>query len=207
MSENLVVACGKSHTLVLFEGTQSDIGAVYCFGNNQYQLFGSLFPESRYVLPTKIDPPHHIQSGSVGTKLIAAGKSCNVFVSTENKMSIVGYIPGPGKTDGDNEPTSGLCSVLLQNVHPQAKEIDIKGLSVADEHCIVLCEDNDYERVIPGLIQDMRDEEQARAKSASEPTRHHAPSYSHVLLNRSRLREPIFARRSRRRIKPGFIFD
>jgi alpha-tubulin suppressor-like RCC1 family protein len=173
LSENVAVSCGKSHTLVLFEGTQSEVGAIYCFGKNQYQLFGPLFPESCYSLPIKILPPHHSPSGSVGTKFIAAGKTCNVFVSTENKMSVVGFIAGPGKVDEDNEPTSGLFSVLLQNVHPQAKEIDIKGLSVADEHCIVLCEDNDYEKEVPLLMRTMKDEELARAKSASERYLHH----------------------------------
>ncbi len=197
MSENLVVSCGKSHTLVLFDGTQSEVGSVYCFGNNQYQLFGPLFPESRYILPTKILPPHHSQSGSVGTKFIAAGKSCNIFVSSENRMSIVGYIPGPGKTDGDNEPTSGLFSVLLQNVHPQAKELNVKGLSVADEHCIVLCEDNDYERALPELIQVLRDEELSRVKSSSELTHRHRSFISLRFLIRGCFRKPTFARRFR----------
>jgi alpha-tubulin suppressor-like RCC1 family protein len=166
LSENISVSCGKSHTLVLFETTQSEVGNIYCFGSNIYQLFGQLFTESHYNLPTKISPPYHSPSSSVGTKFLAAGKSCNVFVSTDNRMNIVGYIAGPGKTDEDNEPTSGLCSVILQNVHPQAKEVNVAGISVADEHCIVLCEDNDYERIVPKLIQTIKDEELARAKAA-----------------------------------------
>ena len=165
LTEDLVVSCGKSHTLVLCEASQSEVGAIYCFGSNQFRLFGPLFSELNYSLPTKILPPYHSASSSVGTKFIAAGKFCNVFVSSDNRVSIIGYISGPGKTDEDNEPIGGIFSVILQNPHPQAKDINIKGLSVADEHCIVLCEDNDYDRNIPVLVQKLKDEQSARAKS------------------------------------------
>ncbi len=168
LTDGLVVSCGKSHTLVMCESTQSEVGAIYCFGSNQHKLFGLLFAENVYSLPTKILPPYHSSTSSVGTKIIAAGKCCNIFVSTDNRMNILGYISGPGKTDEDNEPTCGLMSVILQNVHPQAGPINVKDLSVADEHCVVLCEDNDYDRIVPGLVQEMKDKESARAKSAGD---------------------------------------
>ena len=171
LTDGVTVSCGYRHTLVQCEASQSEVGAIYCFGSNQHQLFGSLFPESQYSLPLKVLPPYHSASSNVGTKFIVAGKTCNVYVSTDNRMSIVGYIPGPGKTDADNEPTEGLFSVLLQNVHPQAKEINVRGLCVAEEHCIVLCEDNDYERVLPGIMQEIKEAESARTKTTGARAR------------------------------------
>ena len=210
LTEELVVSCGKSHTLVMCESTQSDVGAIYCFGSNQHKLFGLLFADDHYSLPTKILPPYHNPSSSVGTKIIAAGKSCNVFVSTDNRMNILGYISGPGKTDADNEPTCGLLSVALQNVHPQAGQINIKDLSVADDHCIVLCEDNDHERVIPELIQNIKDEESARAKSAGDPSSP-SPLLSSQVCLLTHVRGCCWKSRSngrlRRRDEPGLVFS
>ena len=214
LTDGVVVSCGYRHTVVQCEASQSEVGAIFCFGSNQHQLFGSLFSESYYTHPMQVLPPYHSPTSNLTTKFVVAGKCCNVYVSADNRMSIVGYIAGPGKTDEDNEPTSGLFSILLQNVHPQAKDINIKGLSVGDEHCIVLCEDNDYERVVPGLMQKLKEAESARTKTTGART--HPPLLpSRLLPSRllpSRCPRRLWGRqRSTRRrercIKPSVIFD